>query len=155
MAKIEQTGRGKSVESKLDAQPERSHFATFRGLVRYRLQKLMRAPVRWVKKPHLGKARFLAAANWTFDKSCMSAKCQTEKNSVRAYVFRFAFQTRTSLDEMPACQRRPINSRVRSCLNPVASPIRCKTGRQTRRGGPPALSARQRGILGEGTSTLL
>jgi hypothetical protein len=58
MAKIEQTGRGKSVESKLDAQPERSHFATLRGLVRYRLQKLMRANVRWVKKPHLGKARF-------------------------------------------------------------------------------------------------
>jgi len=58
MAKIEQTGRGKSVESKLDAQPERNHFATLRGLVRYRLQKLMRANVRWVKKPHLGKARF-------------------------------------------------------------------------------------------------
>jgi hypothetical protein len=36
MAKIEQTGRGKSVESKLDAEPESNHFAILQELVRDR-----------------------------------------------------------------------------------------------------------------------
>jgi hypothetical protein len=34
MAKIEQTGRGKSVESKLDGEPESNHFAILQELVR-------------------------------------------------------------------------------------------------------------------------
>jgi hypothetical protein len=46
MARIEQTGCGKSAESKLDAEPERNHFATLRELLRDRLQKLMRPNVR-------------------------------------------------------------------------------------------------------------
>jgi hypothetical protein len=39
-------GREKSVESKLDAEPERNHFATLRELVRDRLWKLMGPNVR-------------------------------------------------------------------------------------------------------------
>jgi hypothetical protein len=35
----------------------------------------------------------------------MSGRGQTEKNSVRAYVFRFALQTRTLLDAVGMSQR--------------------------------------------------
>src|ERR1700730_17246276 len=53
MAKIEQTGRGKSVESKLDAEPESNHFAILQELVRDRLQNLMRPNVRGGSKAPL------------------------------------------------------------------------------------------------------
>jgi hypothetical protein len=63
MAKIEQTGRGNSVESKLDAEPESNHFATLRELVRDRLQKLMRPNARGGSiATEMGRRRYVRSA---------------------------------------------------------------------------------------------
>jgi hypothetical protein len=58
MAKIEQTGRGQSVETKLDAEPESNHFAILQELVRDRLQNLMSATKQcWLWRPDMTSSR--------------------------------------------------------------------------------------------------